>query len=86
MSAYQKRFLMMHNNPAQKKIGCTNSWSWYRQSAALTITPPQRDNEVGRIKLYNNQLYFITIIGIHLTNEPNKNIFVNIKSKMERDY
>jgi hypothetical protein len=47
--------------------------SWYRrQSVALTITPPQRDNRIGRIKLYINQLYFITIIGIYLANELNE--------------
>ena len=46
------------------------------KSVALSIMPPQRDNQAGRIKLYINQLYFTTIIGIHLANELNKNIFV----------
>ena len=61
MSAHQKRFLMMHNNFV-KKIGESNSRSWYRQSGALTITPPQRQIHYSRIKLYINKLYCITII------------------------
>ena len=65
MSAHQKRFLMMHNNSV-KKI--------QRESGALTITPPQRNNVLGRNKvyIYINQLYFITIIGIHFAKELNK--------------
>jgi hypothetical protein len=43
MSAHQKRFLMMHNNSVQKI---------QRQSGALTITPPQLINELGRNKVY----------------------------------
>ena len=43
MSAHQKRFLMMHNNSV-KII--------QRESGALTITPPQRNNELGRNKVY----------------------------------
>jgi hypothetical protein len=43
MSAHQKRFLMMHNNSV-KKI--------QRESGALTITPPQRNNVLGRNKVY----------------------------------
>jgi hypothetical protein len=74
MSANQKHFLMMDNNfvKRRKKNRC-----WYRQSEALTITPPQRDYEIGRIKFYINQLYFITIIGIHLAKELNQ-IYLSI--------
>ena len=43
MSAHQKRFLMMPNNSV-KQI--------QRESGALTITPPQRNNELGRNKVY----------------------------------
>jgi hypothetical protein len=44
----------------------SNSRCWDRQSGALTFSPPQRDYEVGWIKLLINTLYFITIIAKEL--------------------
>ena len=51
MSAHQKRFLMMHNNSV-KKI--------QRESGALTITPPQRNNELGgnKVYIYKSTLFY----------------------------
>jgi hypothetical protein len=51
----------------KKKIGDSISWCCYRQSCVLTITPPQRQYWEGRIKLYINQIYVITIIHREFT-------------------
>jgi hypothetical protein len=54
-----------------KKIGSAKSRCWYRQSVA--ITPPQRDNQVCRIKLYINQ---------RVNYSEQTNIFENITNKI----
>ena len=69
MSTHQKRFLMMHINLVKQKsekIDDSSSRCGDRQSGTLTFSPPQRDYEVGRIKLFINKLYFITIIAKEL--------------------
>ena len=49
-----------------KKLDDSSARCWDRQSGTLTFSPPQRDYEVGRIKLFINKLYFITIIAKEL--------------------
>jgi len=71
MSVHQKRFLMMHNNFAKKKLKKNRRFelTMLISTGALTITPPQRDYQIGRIKLfkyysqYLNRLYDINWLG-----------------------
>ena len=62
-----------------KKIGSAKSRCWYRQSVA--ITPPQRDNQVCRVKLYINQLYIWRKSSIKYICHQNKKKTLKVKRK-----